>query len=119
MNANASRPALAGLAWALLAGAASAEGLKADLGAMCPSVYQPVCAMKAGEARSFGNSCLALREGFAVTSQGSCGAPAGLPLFCAKASAPVCGERNGEQRVFGNACAARAEDFAVVHDGNC
>ena len=42
----------------MLAGAAGAENLKVDLKAMCPSVYQPVCAEKAGETRSFGNSCL-------------------------------------------------------------
>lgn len=110
--------------WALVLAAAvhaasAAGGPDLDLRSACPSVYQPVCAGKARETRSFGNACLAAREGFAVISRGACGGTGGLPRFCTKEHDPVCGEKNGERKVFGNACEARAEDFAVVHEGRC
>jgi hypothetical protein len=121
MDAMASICALALLAAAALTGAAhAANGPELDAYSFCPSVYQPVCAGKAGERRSFGNSCLARRDGFAVISQGNCdGAGGGLPRFCTKEYRPVCGEKSGNRRSFGNACEARAEDFAVVHEGSC
>jgi Kazal-type serine protease inhibitor domain len=104
---------------AATAPASAAENPVLDLRSTCPSVYQPVCAGNGSETRSFGNACLAEREGFAVTAQGTCGGSGGLPRFCTKEYQPVCGEKNGERRMFGNACEARAEDFAVVHDGSC
>ena len=87
---------------------------------ICASVYQPVCAGKAGAARVFPNACLARRAGFTPVSERECnGQTSALPRFCTKEYAPVCGERNGVRREFGNACEARAEDFAVVRDGAC
>jgi hypothetical protein len=100
-------------------GNAGAAALDLDGQSQCPSVYRPVCASKGSETKSFGNACLAERDGFAVVSPGNCGGSGVLPRLCAKEYAPVCGERNGEQRSFGNACEANAESFAVVHDGDC
>ena len=91
-----------------------------DPGTICASIYQPVCASKAGAARIFPNACLAGRAGFARVGDDECGGrTSALPRFCTKQYAPVCGERNGVRRAFGNACEARAEDFAVVRDGAC
>lgn len=119
MNAVAWIAPLALLVPLLLAGTADAEDLKVDLKSMCPSVYRPVCADKDGHMRSFGNACLAEREGYEVTDPGYCGAARGLPRFCSKEYQPVCAEKNGERRQFGNACEAAAADFAVVRDGAC
>jgi hypothetical protein len=97
----------------------AANRLDLNAQSQCPSVYRPVCASKGRETKSFGNACLADRDGFSVVSQGNCGGSAGLPRFCTKEYAPVCGERDGSRRTFGNACEASAKDFAVVHDGSC
>jgi hypothetical protein len=87
---------------------------------ICASVYQPVCAARAGTTKTFPNACLAKGAGFTPVSQGKCGETASaLPRFCTKEYAPVCGERDGVRRQFGNACEARTEDFAVVHEGAC
>jgi hypothetical protein len=91
-----------------------------DPGTICASVYQPVCAGKAGTTRIFPNACLARRAGFTPVSERECGgATSALPRFCTKEYAPVCGERNGVRREFGNACEASVEDFAVVREGSC
>jgi hypothetical protein len=91
-----------------------------DPGTICASIYQPVCASKAGATTMFPNACLARCAGFAPVGDDECGGRTGaLPRFCTKQYAPVCGERNGVRRAFGNACEARAEDFAVVRDGAC
>jgi hypothetical protein len=91
-----------------------------DPATICASIYQPVCAGKAGATRIFPNACLARRAGFTPVGEDECGGwTSALPRFCTKQYAPVCGERNGERREFGNACEARAEDFAVVREGRC
>jgi hypothetical protein len=97
----------------------AANTLDLDAQSQCPSVYRPVCASKGSETKSFGNACLAERDGFAIVSPGDCGGSAVLPRLCAKEYAPVCGERDGERRSFGNTCEAGAEEFAVVHNGSC
>ena len=66
-----------------------------DRDTICASIYQPVCASKAGESRTFPNACLAEGAGFAPIGQGACGEASVLPRFCTKEYAPVCGERNG------------------------
>ena len=91
-----------------------------DAATTCASVFQPVCATRAGTTKTFPNACLAKGAGFTPVSQGKCGgATRALPRFCTKEYVPVCGERDGVHREFGNACEARAEDFAVVHEGRC
>ena len=76
-----------------------------DRDTICASIYQPVCASKAGESRTFPNACLAEGAGFTPVGQGACGEASVLPRFCTKEFAPFCGERNGVRREFGNACA--------------
>jgi hypothetical protein len=111
---------LVGGALSFVSGSAGAANtLDLDAQAQCPSVYRPVCASKGRETKSFGNACLAEREGFSVVGPGKCGGSGGLPRFCTKEYAPVCGEKDGSERSFGNACEANAADFAVVRDGNC
>ena len=64
-----------------------------DPDTICASIYQPVCASKAGESKTFPNACLAKGAGFTPVSQGACGEASVLPRFCTKEYAPVCGER--------------------------
>ncbi len=91
-----------------------------DPAKICASVYQPVCASKAGESRTFPNACLSKGAGFTPASQGACGSGKSLlPRFCSKQHGPVCGERQGVRRGFGNECEARAQDFTVLRDGDC
>ena len=53
-----------------------------DPGTICASIYQPVCAGKAGQTRTFPNACLAKRAGFTPLSQGGCDEARELPRFC-------------------------------------
>ena len=39
----------------------------------CPAIYQPVCAKKADQTRTFSNRCLADSAGYAVIETGQCG----------------------------------------------
>ena len=41
--------------------------------ALCPMIYQPVCAAKGNVAKTFANRCLAESEGFDVMNAGRCG----------------------------------------------
>jgi hypothetical protein len=66
-----------------------------DPGAICASIYQPVCANKAGETRTFPNACLAKRAGFTPVGRGGCGEARELPRFGDKQHAPIRGERRG------------------------
>jgi hypothetical protein len=52
-----------------------------DARTVCPMIYQPVCARKDSEVRTFANSCFARRAGFAVVAQGNCGGGSELPRF--------------------------------------
>jgi hypothetical protein len=120
MNNVMAWPALMAVALSMTPAAAIAES-KPPIGlqAMCPSIYEPVCAEKGGDSRTFGNACLARRDGFAVTSEGKCSGGSGLPRFCTKEYQPVCGEKDGQRRSFGNACEAASENYRVVGQGNC
>ncbi|WP_306456961.1 Kazal-type serine protease inhibitor domain-containing protein [Pararhizobium haloflavum] len=39
---------------------------------VCTREFAPVCAIRGGERRSFGNACSAVSEGFRVVGQGGC-----------------------------------------------
>ena len=53
-----------------------------DARTICASIYQPVCASKAGETKTFPNACLAKGAGFTPVSHGGCGEAPELPRFC-------------------------------------
>lgn len=61
--------------------ASAADEPPPDAGTMCPSIYQPVCASKGNERRTFANACLARAVGFTVVAQGGCSGSGGLPRF--------------------------------------
>lgn len=43
-----------------------------DDGAFCPRIYNPVCARRGPEFRTFGNECLADTAGYRIVSPGPC-----------------------------------------------
>lgn len=61
--------------------AAATDELPPDVRTICPSIYQPVCARKGDEHRTFANACLAERAGFAVVAQRGCSGESELPRF--------------------------------------
>ena len=68
-----------------------------DPGTICASIYQPVCASKAGATRTFANACLAKGAGFTPVGRGACGATTGaLPRFCSKEA--CAGVRRAQRR---------------------
>ena len=84
----------AGAAVALVLGAASPsmaakakkkEAAPAQPMAICPFVYQPVCAVKGGQKYTYSNSCFAQKDGAKVVSQGAC--KAGKPAMGKKSKA--------------------------------
>ena len=105
-------------------------------GGMCTNEYQPVCAQRGDERRTFGNACVARSEGFRIIDQGECrrggggggnwgggggGGAWGPPpqRACTMEYRPVCGERRGQRQTFSNSCMAEAEGFHVVDQGEC
>ena len=90
-----------------------------DRDTICASIYQPVCASKAGESRTFPNACLAVGAGFAPIGQGACGEASVLPRFRTKVFAPVCPRRGPNVRTFPNRCEAEGAGYRMVSDGPC
>jgi hypothetical protein len=90
----------------------------------CSREYQPVCARRYGERRTFANACLADRAGYDIIRRGECRGDDGdgggdEPRFCTKEYRPVCARRDGRLRTFGNACEADAAGWRVVGNGEC
>ncbi|MEW9836757.1 peptidase [Mesorhizobium marinum] len=87
----------------------------------CTRDYRPVCALAAGERRTFANACLADRAGYRVVHRGECrrGNNEGEQRFCTREYRPVCAQRRGQLRTFGNACEADAAGWRVVGRGEC
>ncbi len=89
----------------------------------CTREYDPVCARRDGERRTFSNACLADRAGYRVIRRGECrGGPGGgaeEPRFCTREYRPVCARRGGAYQTFGNACEADAAGWRVVANGEC
>ncbi|MBL4618017.1 MAG: hypothetical protein JKY46_09990 [Robiginitomaculum sp.] len=78
---------------------------------LCPKNYNPVCARTdSGEAKTFGNMCMAL--GSMVISQGACSA-------CPDIYQPVCGKFTGGERTYGNACEAKRAGVFQTTSGMC
>ncbi|WP_366931283.1 Kazal-type serine protease inhibitor domain-containing protein [Nitratireductor sp.] len=84
--------------------------------------YNPVCARRGGEQRTFGNACSARAQGFRIVRPGTCRPQSnrpGRPQACTREYRPVCARKGGQRRTFGNACSARAAGFRVVRPGQC
>lgn len=87
----------------------------------CTREYEPVCARRYGERRTFANACLADRAGYQVIRRGECRREGGgdEPRFCTREYRPVCARRDGRLRTFGNACEAEAAGWRIVGRGEC
>jgi len=93
-----------------------------DDGPICTRGYDPVCARRGSERRTFHNACLADSVGFRVVRRGECrggGDEGGAPRGCTREYDPVCGRRGGEQRTFANSCLADGAGYRVVRNGEC
>ena len=90
----------------------------------CTREYNPVCARRGGERRTFSNGCLADQAGYDVIRQGECRGDGGGggndgPRMCTQEYRPVCARQNGALRTFGNECEADAAGARVVQNGPC
>ena len=86
----------------------------------CTREFQPVCAIRGGERRTFANGCFADRAGFNIIRRGECGGGMSEgPRFCTREYNPVCGRRGGTLRTFGNLCEAEAAGWRVIDRGEC
>ena len=111
----------------------------------CTQEFDPVCARRGGDRRTFGNACEAERAGYRISHPGECrgdgpgwggpgpgwGGPPGpgwggpgpgrpdRPQFCTREYAPVCGARGNVRQTFGNACEAEAAGYRILRPGRC
>jgi hypothetical protein len=87
----------------------------------CTREYQPVCARRGGERKTFANGCVADRAGYDIIRRGECGRGGGgdQPRFCTREYRPVCARKRGSFQTFGNACEADAAGWRVVDNGPC
>ena len=88
----------------------------------CTREYQPVCARRFGERRTFANACLADRAGYDIVRRGECRGESGGDdqlRFCTMEYRPVCARRQGDFHTFGNACEADAAGWSVVGNRPC
>ena len=92
----------------------------------CTREYDPVCATRGNQTRTFANSCEARSGGFRVNNRGECrreppvtSTPSRPSRACTREYAPVCARRGGDFRTFGNACMARADGYRVASQGAC
>lgn len=87
----------------------------------CTREYQPVCARRHGERRTFSNACMADRAGYQIIGRGECrlGGGGDGPRACTMEYRPVCARRDGRYRTFGNACEADAAGWRIVGNGEC
>ncbi|MEZ2130554.1 MULTISPECIES: Kazal-type serine protease inhibitor domain-containing protein [unclassified Sinorhizobium] len=95
--------------------------------AMCTMEYDPVCAQRGSQVRTFANACEARVGGFRIVGRGECRPepptrprpPRPEPAICTMEYDPVCGQRGGRMQTFSNACRAEAEGFRIAHPGEC
>ena len=82
----------------------------------CTREFQPVCARRFGEQRTFANACLADRAGYDIIRRGECRSE---QRFCPMDYRPVCATSQGRVRTFGNACEADAAGWRVISNRRC
>jgi hypothetical protein len=85
----------------------------------CTREYDPVCARRGGDLRTFANGCLADRAGFRIVRRGECRMVEERPRFCTQDYRPVCAVDRGRFRTFGNACEADAAGWRVIRNRAC
>jgi len=82
--------------------------------AVCPFIFQPVCARTpSGALQTFSNACVAKAAKATVVHPGACN------VFCPLIFAPVCGRKNGVNRTYSNSCVAMADGAVVLANGAC
>ena len=87
---------------------------------ICTREYDPVCARRGGERRTFGNACEADRAGYRIIREGECRSePVDEPRFCTREYRPVCARRGDTVRTFGNECEADSAGYRVIDNGEC
>ena len=87
---------------------------------ICTREYQPVCARRDGERRTFPNECLAETSGYRVIRDGECRrVDDESPRVCTRVYDPVCAVGRGERRTFGNTCEAEVAGYRVIASGEC
>jgi hypothetical protein len=95
-----------------------------DDGPYCTREYDPVCARRGGEQRTFSNSCRADSAGFRVIRRGECrrggdGDSGGRPRGCTREYDPVCAQRGDSRQTFSNACLADRAGYRIIHGNEC
>lgn len=90
---------------------------------ICSREYQPVCARRGGDIRTFGNECLADAAGYRTRHGGECRDDY-RPVppresACSREYDPVCGSRDGHNRTFANDCLADTAGYRVRYGGEC
>lgn len=106
---------------------------------MCTMEYMPVCGVRNGTSRSFGNSCQARAAGYRIISDGECRSSRPRPpqwqhrpgrpgdgwgqnrpqTACTREYAPVCATSRGRSQTFPNACVARNAGYSNMRNGAC
>lgn len=91
---------------------------------MCTMEYDPVCARRGDDRRTFGNACQARAEGYRIIGRGECRPERpdfgnDRPQVCTREYDPVCARQGRRQQTFANACTAEAEGFRVIGRGEC
>ncbi|MEK1931642.1 MAG: Kazal-type serine protease inhibitor domain-containing protein [Pararhizobium sp.] len=88
---------------------------------MCTMEYDPVCARRGDNSRTFANACQARAEGYRIIGRGECRPDFGddRPQICTREYDPVCARQGRRQQTFANACMAEADGFRVIGRGEC
>ena len=82
---------------------------------ICPTLYDPVCAVKRGGApETFANACLANSAHARILHKGRCTGP--ICFFFKQVCARVPGKR---PQTFASVCAAENAKATVLYDGPC
>jgi hypothetical protein len=109
-------------------------------GEACLMVYDPVCAERRGQIRTYGNACEAGQARARILYPGECRPQSGPrprpgpqpgpgprprpgpgpdQISCPMVYEPVCGDLNGQVRTYGNGCEAGVAGARVLYEGEC